>query len=364
MTAKNQVAVGTFGNPYLYAGYYYDTETGMYYLNARYYSPRTGRFISRDAASQQATDRLALNAYAYTENNPTSKIDPSGHVWVDEETGISDFQTDLNRRAVESQQRAGNLPRVPLSNFGLDLLADQGYDGNGNYDWGVLGDPEAYAREVAVEANRQWYQDHSLGSLADNPALLPEMHSESGDVSDIAYNMLTGNTGINMQNGLRLTGSAAIAMGLGMPGSKYENGGTWEPNESYNTSKLDTNHFWINNQYPDVPEYYRRIGNDILSAGASFWSMRYGGALESPGGGNTISSFFYSLYNVFSTPPIMKDDWVPYDRNTGEQDLALCGAVGQRGSLPNSSAMIVVPNLSGYPYAYPKGTPDPISRNN
>ncbi len=73
----------------------------------------------------------------------------------------------------------------------MDLLADQGYDGNGNYDWGVVGDSEAYAREVAIEADRQWYQDHSLGSLADNPALLPEMHSES-EVSDIAYNMLTG----------------------------------------------------------------------------------------------------------------------------------------------------------------------------
>ncbi len=128
---------------------------------------------------------MALNAYAYTENNPATRTDPSGHVWVDEETGISDFQTDLNRRAFESQQAVGNYPQVPLSNFGLDLLADQGYDGNGNYDWGVVGDSEAYAREVAIEADRQWYQDHSLGSLADNPGLLPELHSES-EVSDVS----------------------------------------------------------------------------------------------------------------------------------------------------------------------------------
>jgi RHS repeat-associated protein len=37
-------------NPIRYRGYYYDTETGMYYLNARYYSPEWRRFISPDAA--------------------------------------------------------------------------------------------------------------------------------------------------------------------------------------------------------------------------------------------------------------------------------------------------------------------------
>ena len=35
-------------NPFRYRGYYYDTETGLYYLNSRYYSPEFGRFISAD----------------------------------------------------------------------------------------------------------------------------------------------------------------------------------------------------------------------------------------------------------------------------------------------------------------------------
>ena len=53
MTATN-VAGTTEGttliarNPYLYRGYRYDAETGLYYLNSRYYDPRTGRFINAD----------------------------------------------------------------------------------------------------------------------------------------------------------------------------------------------------------------------------------------------------------------------------------------------------------------------------
>ncbi len=228
LTAKNQVAVGTFGNPYLYAGYFYDVETSMYYLNARYYSPRTGRFISRDAAPQMATERLALNAYAYTENNPVTRTDPSGHY----------TQEDLERATKQVYDAISQDPAYAYDKFGNEM------------DWGA-----EYQESLEVSdwlwnewlpeydranADRQWYQQHSLGSLAENPGSLPEMCGER-EVSDIAYNMLTGKTGINMQNGLRLTGSAAVAMGVGMPGSKYEHGGTWEPGSlnNYSTTRED-----------------------------------------------------------------------------------------------------------------------------
>ena len=35
-------------NPFRYRGYYYDEESGMYYLNSRYYHPEIGRFINAD----------------------------------------------------------------------------------------------------------------------------------------------------------------------------------------------------------------------------------------------------------------------------------------------------------------------------
>ena len=64
-------------NPFRYRGYYYDTETGFYYLQSRYYDPNTCRFINADG--QLNTDHLlGTNLFAYCYNNPVMYIDPLG----------------------------------------------------------------------------------------------------------------------------------------------------------------------------------------------------------------------------------------------------------------------------------------------
>ena len=67
-------------NPFRYRGYYYDTETGLYYLNSRYYNPEFGRFISADGLidNRGATSR---NLFAYCGNNPVNRSDLSGLFW-------------------------------------------------------------------------------------------------------------------------------------------------------------------------------------------------------------------------------------------------------------------------------------------
>ncbi|MBH8609076.1 DNRLRE domain-containing protein [Thermoactinomyces sp. CICC 10521] len=69
---------GTVENPYTYAGYRYDKETGLYYLQSRYYNPETGRFLTRDTFDGFVNEPLSLNKYVYAENNPISNVDPSG----------------------------------------------------------------------------------------------------------------------------------------------------------------------------------------------------------------------------------------------------------------------------------------------
>ena len=69
-------------NPLRYRGYYYDAETGFYYLQSRYYDPEIGRFINADSyASTDATGLLSTNMFAYCENDPVNRSDPSGESW-------------------------------------------------------------------------------------------------------------------------------------------------------------------------------------------------------------------------------------------------------------------------------------------
>jgi len=57
-------------NPFLYRGYYYDSEIGLYYLQSRYYNPAIGRFISADVSALSATSINGINSYGYANNNP------------------------------------------------------------------------------------------------------------------------------------------------------------------------------------------------------------------------------------------------------------------------------------------------------
>ena len=68
-------------NPIRYRGYYYDDDTGLYYCNARYYSPKWRRFISPDdTAYLDPKSSNGLNLYCYCCNDPVNCADPSGHV--------------------------------------------------------------------------------------------------------------------------------------------------------------------------------------------------------------------------------------------------------------------------------------------
>ena len=72
-------------NPFRYRGYYYDSETGFYYLNSRYYDPEIRRFINSDDLEllpllSQTVGQL--NLYAYANANPIAYTDSSG-TWIE-----------------------------------------------------------------------------------------------------------------------------------------------------------------------------------------------------------------------------------------------------------------------------------------
>ena len=67
-------------NPFRYRGYYFDTETNLYYLNTRYYDPETGRFINADNIDNLDNDTInGINLYIYCGGNPINYADPDGN---------------------------------------------------------------------------------------------------------------------------------------------------------------------------------------------------------------------------------------------------------------------------------------------
>ena len=74
----------------MYRGYRYDSETGLYYLQSRYYSPDWGRFINADAEGGKVGALLSHNVFAYCMNNPVNMSDPDGNMptWAKWALGI------------------------------------------------------------------------------------------------------------------------------------------------------------------------------------------------------------------------------------------------------------------------------------
>lgn len=77
MVDNSNINLGTM-NPFRYRAYYYDTETDLYYLNSRYYSPKLGRFLSVDENIGAKEKVLSYNNYQYAFNNPITLVDEDG----------------------------------------------------------------------------------------------------------------------------------------------------------------------------------------------------------------------------------------------------------------------------------------------
>lgn len=108
LTKTNYVASGLASeicdrNPLRYRGYYYDAETGWYYLQSRYYDPALGRFLNADSYASTGQGFLGYNMFAYCNNTPVCSADPMGskmQIVDDYFTGLEGFVFKMLCRAV------------------------------------------------------------------------------------------------------------------------------------------------------------------------------------------------------------------------------------------------------------------------
>ena len=78
-------------NPFRYRGYYFGSDTGLYYLQNRYYDPQTCWFINADTTDilEAKGDLYDKNLFAYCDNNPVAWADYGGEFMIAINAGVS-----------------------------------------------------------------------------------------------------------------------------------------------------------------------------------------------------------------------------------------------------------------------------------
>ncbi len=105
-------------NPFSYRSYYYDSESGYYYLQSRYYSPQTGRFVSADDRISEQT-----NVFGYCGNNPVNNTDINGHEWNFSPKKFFKKQIDNIKKSIKTALYWTSS--VEMARIGLGLLVKQ-----------------------------------------------------------------------------------------------------------------------------------------------------------------------------------------------------------------------------------------------
>lgn len=86
-------------NPLRYRGYYYDAETGFYYLQSRYYDPKIGRFINADGYTSTGQGIIGYDVFTYCFNNPLNYKDAGGENAQPIGAGVQ-FELDIGNMSV------------------------------------------------------------------------------------------------------------------------------------------------------------------------------------------------------------------------------------------------------------------------
>ena len=100
-------------NPFRYRGYRYDGETGLYYLQSRYYDPETCRFINADCSVSTGQSLNGYNMFSYSLNDPINRVDEDGQVSIWYYMKING-RMGLIHRMVQMQIEATSAGRVGI----------------------------------------------------------------------------------------------------------------------------------------------------------------------------------------------------------------------------------------------------------
>ena len=167
-------------NPFRYCGEYFDTETGTYYLRARYYDPSRGRFLTEDPAKD------GLNWYAYCRNNPIKYIDPTGY-WAASDSKYSStvqavllqltvawYMAPTDEQKKDISNRANEIREIASSGFGAFLDRCKSITGAAadDFSWFLGGDVSKAERDYWLSEAQKFQSDIVIDDKTDLRAMI------------------------------------------------------------------------------------------------------------------------------------------------------------------------------------------------
>ena len=136
-------------NPLTYRGYVYDWETGLYYLQSRYYNPEWGRFLNADSFVSTGQGIVGNNMFAYCGNNPVNFTDPTGQFLESILEFVSEAATEAGNALREMKSAFAALGTLSVSDGFLpygDIIAAIGAIG-------IVGGAAGYGLYQAVKSS-------------------------------------------------------------------------------------------------------------------------------------------------------------------------------------------------------------------
>lgn len=134
-------------NPIRYRGYYYDSETGLYYLNSRYYDPEVGRFISADETLDGG-----YNLFEYCYNNPVKYRDKTGE-------NPGDLFNTMDEAAIDWAYFYHPQAMAAEKEYGSNIYKND--TGNYYYDVDTIGDANSVAIPEIAESVGYIHSHHN-----------------------------------------------------------------------------------------------------------------------------------------------------------------------------------------------------------
>ena len=190
---------GEVDNSVLYAGYQYDEETGLYYINARMYDPVTAQFLQRDTCAGTMYDPLSLNLYTYCLNNPHKYVDPSGHfvitaalilmavrIGISVVSGVMSAKAEYDRQVAEGDNYTnwGSVIFVGVANAGISFFTF----GLGQ---GAAVAAGAGAKAVLKHVGKAVLRDVALGAVADAGVETARQLVTGTKITNLEYDRIT-----------------------------------------------------------------------------------------------------------------------------------------------------------------------------